>query len=239
MPVYRGPDGKIIEERTTRIAKNLGDDTTKPLGHQPPAPSSGGEVPSAKTGSEGSTQVIGKKPAAPENKVKVDEERTMIVGGRRKAPQKAAPEGIAPSADIDAMADPLSGWLVIVDGPGKGHFFRLGYGTNSIGRSQNERVTIDVGDSKISRAGHAVVTYDPRGRNFFVQGGGGTNLTYLEEKVVLSPTELTPFAHISIGETTLQFVPFCGEDFDWQDTEQDQEQDQEQDPEQDTEGSKD
>ena len=63
------------------------------------------------------------------------------------------------------------------------------------------------------------MTYDPRGRKFYLQHGGGTNLTYIGDEPVLVPTVLEALQDFSIGDTTLRFVPFCGPDFDWQDTE--------------------
>lgn len=74
------------------------------------------------------------------------------------------------------MDDPVVGWLVVVSGPGKDRALTLGYGTNSIGRGETDRVRIDFGDNQILRGGHSTVTYDPRGRTFYVQHGGGTNL---------------------------------------------------------------
>ena len=119
----------------------------------------------------------------------------------------------------DPMADPVTGWLVVVDGPGKGQVCPLGYGSNSLGRGEDARVRLEFGDDHISRGEHATVTYDPRGRKFYLQHGGGKNLTYLDDDPVLSPTTLNPRQAFTIGETTLQFIPFCGPEFDWQDTE--------------------
>lgn len=117
----------------------------------------------------------------------------------------------------DAMSNPVVGWLVIINGPGKGYILQLGYGMNGIGRSQTEQVCLDFGDEEISRTQHAIVTYDPRGRKFYVQHGGGKNLSYLGEKPLLIPTELHGGEEILLGQTTLRFVPLCGENFDWQD----------------------
>ena len=116
-----------------------------------------------------------------------------------------------------AAASPVVGWLVVIAGPGQGVGLPLGYGWNSIGRDGDQMVPLDFGDGEISRANHCAVAYDPKNRKFFVQHGGGRNLTYLGDDPVLAPTELEPFASIAIGRTTLRFVPFCGADFDWQD----------------------
>ena len=133
------------------------------------------------------------------------EERTVLhrPGSRTQTPKPA-------DANVDAgegMADPVVGWLVVVAGPGKGQVCKLGYGTNSLGRGENSRGRLDFGDEQISRENHAALTYDPRGRKFYLQHGGGVNLTYLGDTPVLSPTPLEPMQDISIGDTTLRFVP--------------------------------
>lgn len=117
----------------------------------------------------------------------------------------------------DRMQDPVVGWLVIIEGPGKGHARELGYGMNGIGRSREDRVSLDFGDTEISRHGHAMVAYDPRGRRFYAQHGGGVNLSYINDQPLLQPTVLHGGEIISIGNTRLKFVAFCGSDFDWQD----------------------
>jgi len=111
--------------------------------------------------------------------------------------------------------EPVVGWLVVVDGPGKGMFVKLGYGMNSIGRANDERVSLDFGDDEISRNGHAMLTYDSKGKKFYIQHGGGTNLTYLGDTPVLQPHEIKGREIIGIGKTQLCFIPFCGSDFEW------------------------
>ncbi len=119
-------------------------------------------------------------------------------------------------ADEAESADPVVGWLAVVDGPGKGASICLGNGQNSIGRGEGSRVRLDFGDRQISRNGHAVLTYDPKGNCFFIQPGHGVNLVYLDEKLVLSPTPLPHGSRITLGETTLRFVALCDDKFTWQ-----------------------
>ena len=147
-----------------------------------------------------------------------DDERTRIVGGSRRR-RRGQPKRLRTEAR-DAMDDPPAGWLVIVDGPGKGSVLTIGYGMNSIGRDEEERISIAFGDDQISRRAHAAVTYDSRGRKFYVQQGGGTNLVYLEDEVVLTPKELPEFSELYIGKTTLRFVALCGESFAWEESTQ-------------------
>ena len=216
MPVYRGPDGKIIEEKTDARQEDTKptDLANRPL---PPAPQGGGRL-------DAPTQRMGEAQGGEEKRGEIpapagvgEEERTRLVGGRpRREDEERRQERAAEDRGMD---DPVVGWLVVVEGPGKGRAVPLGYGSNSIGRGVTDRIKLDFGDDQISRSGHAVVTYDPRGRKFYVQHGGGTNLTYLGDQPVLAPAELPALSHIGIGHTVLRFVPLCGAKFDWQDTE--------------------
>lgn len=110
---------------------------------------------------------------------------------------------------------PVVGWLVIVNGPGRGLAMNLTYGVNSIGRSDSERVSLDFGDEEISRQKHALLTYDPKGKKFYLQNGEGVNLTYVGDTPVLQTIELKGGEIISLGKTELCFVAFCGPHFDW------------------------
>ena len=122
------------------------------------------------------------------------------------------------SKEGDYKVEPVVGWLVIVNGPGKGIAKTLGYGMNSIGRGAEARLSLDFGDEQISRKGHAMLTYDPKGRRYYIQHGEGTNLTYVNDVPVLQPTEIKGREMIGIGNTKLCFIPFCGGEFDWQDS---------------------
>lgn len=115
------------------------------------------------------------------------------------------------------MQDPPVGWLVVIDGPGRGNFLVLGYGQNTIGRGESNRLLLNFGDKEISRESNAVATYDPKTRKFYLSPGTGQNLSYIDNEPVLSPTELKSGAKISLGQTMLRLVQFCDKDFDWQD----------------------
>lgn len=113
------------------------------------------------------------------------------------------------------MDDPVVGWLVVVKGPGQGVGLKLGMGRNTIGRGDDNRVVLDFGDNSISREKHCIVTYEPRGRHFYIQNEGGQHLTYVGETVVLQAQRLHNGERIQIGDTEMRFVAFCGEDFSW------------------------
>jgi len=123
----------------------------------------------------------------------------------------------AAATGSNVEGDPVVGWLVVLEGPGRGQARAIGYGMNSIGRAPDQRISLDFGDGEISRQNHAALTYDPRSRQFFLQHGGGTNLTYLNGQPVLAPQPLDSGSDILIGRTRLRFVALCGPQFDWQD----------------------
>ncbi len=138
-----------------------------------------------------------------------DDSRTRLVGPSRNA------EGAGSGKVTDAMDDPVVGWVVVVDGPGRGADRRLGYGINRIGRGPECRVILDFGDDKISRVPHCLISFDPKSGCYYLQHGDGQNLTYLGDSPVLAPVELKGGERFTIGQTTLLFVPFS--DLVWQD----------------------
>ncbi len=107
------------------------------------------------------------------------------------------------------------GWLMVVEGEGRGSTFTLFNGVNNIGRGEDQTVRLDFGDNAISRENHASIAYDPRHRSFFIGHGGKANIVRRNDRPVLSTEEMASGDHITIGETTLRFVPLCGPDFDW------------------------
>ena len=140
---------------------------------------------------------------------------TRLIGPpRRSRPTSPTPTVESPG---DTLQDPVVGWLVIISGPGKGNFRRLGYGQNSVGREQSERACLDFGDENISRKRHCFIIYDPRERQFTLRPGDGANLTYLNGKLLSESHQIHSEDKIEIGQTTLRFVPLCGQDFDWHD----------------------
>ncbi|MGK7752040.1 MULTISPECIES: FHA domain-containing protein [unclassified Roseovarius] len=131
---------------------------------------------------------------------------------------------------MDTEADPMSdndkagvapftsfpvGWLIVVDGPGRGSAFTLFQGVSTIGRGEDQTVRLDFGDNSISRAGHASIAYDARQKGFFIGHGGKANIVRRNDRPVLSTEELAAGDTITIGETSLRFVPLCCQEFSW------------------------
>ena len=108
-----------------------------------------------------------------------------------------------------------AGWIVVIDGPGRGACFTLQVGVSQIGRGEEQAVRLDFGDTAISRKNHAAVAYDDEQGKFFLGHGGKSNLVRLNGMPVLSTEELTSGDEVRIGETVLKFVSLCGEGFTW------------------------
>ena len=230
MPLRRDADGNVIDERTRLIRKSGtdpgGDDETI-VSHTRrtaaiPRPSAARDgiptVPVAGLRDVGRSSVPTKPVQGRE--VDPDDRGTRIyrpgLSDARAGEDIGSAGRRTPVAD-DPMVDPPVGWLVVIEGPGKGRVVTLGMGVNSIGRARTERVSLDYGDATISRTHHGAITYDPRGRKFYVQPGGGTNLAYANDEPVLVPRELRPSTRLQMGNTVLRFVPLCGDDFSWDD----------------------
>jgi hypothetical protein len=118
----------------------------------------------------------------------------------------------------DIRTDPVVGWLVVLAGPGKGNFRPIFSGSNTIGRSSSQRIPIDFGDDAISSEKQAFLVYDGRKRQYqLVPNLERPNLVHLNDSALLANGELKPHDKITMGRTTLLFVPLCGADFDWAD----------------------
>lgn len=114
----------------------------------------------------------------------------------------------------EVSTEPVVGWLVAIEGSNFGEDFKLKSGRNFIGRSTEMDVAL-TGDSSISRDKHAIILYEPKGNVFLVQPGDAKELFYLNDKVVLTATEINAYDILSLGGTKLLFVPCCSEKFNW------------------------
>lgn len=116
--------------------------------------------------------------------------------------------------DTPDNKEPVAGWLVCVKGSYVGESFELHSGKNHIGRSLNMTVAL-AKEKTVSREKHATITFDPVAKQFFLQAGDSSGLTYLNGKLLLVPDTLKKYDLITLGECSLIFVPLCGENFDW------------------------
>jgi hypothetical protein len=126
-----------------------------------------------------------------------------------------------PTEDVKTMAiynfsdsEPVVGWLVCVKGAYIGQSFNLKTGRNNIGRAMNMDVPL-AQEPSVSRNIHAVLTYEPQKRAFYLQAGESSGLTYLNDELVMSFVAIKAYDRIRIGGGEFIFIPFCGENFTW------------------------
>ena len=150
--------------------------------------------------------VPGRYPEQPES------DEGVTIGILKKIPEgQSAKEQ---SAKSTAAGNPVVGWLVCTSGINYGKCFNLYAGKNFIGRSERLDIYLQ-GDDAISRDIHAIVTYEPRQRQFYAQPGDSHSLFYVNDEVVLNNIKLSDRDEVTLGNTTLVFVPFCNEKFGW------------------------
>lgn len=122
------------------------------------------------------------------------------------------------SSDPHHVTDPVTGWLVVIAGPGTGHAASIGAGMNSVGRSSDERVSLPFGDTLISATDHVRIIYDDETRSFLIVPGTGKNVTRMNGQIVAVPMPLENYTTLQLSKVTrVRFVAFCNTDFDWTD----------------------
>lgn len=109
---------------------------------------------------------------------------------------------------------PVVGWLVCIEGPEQGKDFRILAQINTIGRSPAMDICLQ-GDASISKENHARLAYDPKHNGFQLIPGLSVNPIYLNDEPVYTPTPLSAYDVMELGETKLVFVPFCSDRFTW------------------------
>lgn len=121
---------------------------------------------------------------------------------------------IISGGDGESPIDPVVGWLVVLNGKGKGRDLRISSGLSQIG-SETGDIILDFNDDFISREKHARLAYDPLENSFFISCGESRNPTRLNGKLLMNTKVLMPFDRLRFGKTDLLFVPFCKDGFSW------------------------
>ena len=106
------------------------------------------------------------------------------------------------------------GWLVCIEGPGKGTDYRIRQGYNTVGRNESNDICIRE-DASISRIKDAVIAYASVTNRYTIRPEEGRNIIYINGEDILGATELHAYDKITIGQTVLLFVPLCNENFRW------------------------
>lgn len=110
--------------------------------------------------------------------------------------------------------EPPVGWLVCLKGVYAGRAFPCKTGRNRVGRAPGMDVCLP-DDPSISRDSHAIITYEPKQRVFFLQSGPGDGLIYHNGNYLFDHAELQAYDKIELGNAEFLFLPLCGERFTW------------------------
>lgn len=109
---------------------------------------------------------------------------------------------------------PVVGWLVAIKGPLRGYDFRIHVAHNYIGREMGDICLR--GDMAVSAERDSCITFVPKTRSFHISHEQGKNVLLVNDRPVIGgAVELSSFDVISIGNSDLVFVAFCGPRFGW------------------------
>lgn len=112
--------------------------------------------------------------------------------------------------------EPVVAWLVCVEGQYFGVSFNVYAGRNSIGRNTSNHIVIP-NEATISKEKHAWITYEPKKREYYLQSGESSGLTYLNGDMIMEPKKVKIYDTIELGDSKFVFVPLCGKQFTWED----------------------
>lgn len=141
---------------------------------------------------------------------------TGPVGGMAEGYSPTMPLNFDKGGINDKASQPVTGWLVCIDGPEKGQDYRIHEEYNYIGRDTESDICL-AGDPTVSRTKHAIIAYDGQERMFFFAPASGASIVRHNGKAVLNNVQLKNGDRIQIGKGTFIFVPLCGENFQWED----------------------
>ncbi len=127
-------------------------------------------------------------------------------------PKKEMSATIALNSNETTGISPVRGWLVITEGDNKGLSFPVHSEKNQIGRGTQFDINLSF-DKAVSKDGDAVITYDSRGKKFFITLAAGKNNIYHNGSLLLTPEEVKDYDVLEIGSTKLVFRSFCNEEF--------------------------
>lgn len=160
------------------------------------------------------TTVIAKNKSNTEENKKVNDDnlKTTVNWGNIKNKGKTLSNTETTQKDFSNA--PITGWLVIIEGNQTGKDFRLIPSINNIGRDSSNHVSIDTGDSSISREKHCLIEYHVKSKKFYLEKvNNSTDLN--GNRVGGDGMELKSGDVIEIGNTKLKFIPFCSDEFSW------------------------
>lgn len=109
--------------------------------------------------------------------------------------------------------EPITGWLVCVEGNKKGYDYRIHAGRNYIGRLAGQDISIPE-DDRISPENDCSIIFEPKKVQFLLMRGRGEKL-YVNGEKVEGSTLLHADDLLAIGDSQFVFIPFCRNGRTW------------------------
>ena len=107
----------------------------------------------------------------------------------------------------------VTGWLVCVEGPDRGHIFNLYYGYNTIGYSRSNSICL-LEDTKIAKKVHCSIIYDDRKNSFYLLPEAAYAV-YLNGKLIEEEENIRTGDKLKAGESGFEFIAYCEGDRKW------------------------
>jgi len=114
--------------------------------------------------------------------------------------------------------NPVTGWIVCVEGTVRGKSYEIHLNRNFIGRDKLMDITIP-DDLQICRENHLSITYDLKSDRFFAKGEKGSLI--INGKAVSGATEIFENDTLEFGQSKYVFIPYCSKERNWKTNEKD------------------
>lgn len=135
-------------------------------------------------------------------------------GGLEAGSAIARPGTAAEAGLAAAPKGPVTGWLVVLDGPARGQDLRLGEGRSFLGvDAAGNPAVLDANSPLAVRRG--IVVYDPQDASWCALPGSSNELCTLNGKSLIEKMPLAAGDTFAVGGAQLRFVPLCGPEFNW------------------------
>jgi hypothetical protein len=118
------------------------------------------------------------------------------------------------SAQVDAGARYVVGWLVSLNGVTRGEPYTVRLGRNIVGRDRKSDIYVN--DDQAS-AHHADLVFRPDEGRYILMDHNSTNGTYVNDTEIEPRRDLVDRDIVTIGKHRFLFVALCDENFTWDD----------------------
>ena len=116
--------------------------------------------------------------------------------------------------NVSQSIDAVCGWLICVNGAGRGMYYRILKEKNLISDEKNNFVTVHY-DFTRSEGVSSMILFDDIANDFWLLNCCGHNIVRINGRLLLNATKLNKDDILIIGKTKFVFLPFCGESFQW------------------------